>query len=108
MQGSLDITEQMDKTLADFIQQVKTSEPLTNKQTEHTKAEEIDNIWAEIKEIKAVLKNTTKQHPKTVGKAEKQNVETQTNPQPEAAENLNKTTNYFKKIDKPNYDKFIK
>ena len=69
MQGSLDIIERMDKTLTHLIQQVKTSEPLTNKQTEYTKAEEIDTIWAEIEEIKAVLKNTTKQHPKTVGKA---------------------------------------
>ena len=59
---------------------MKDSEPLTNKQTEYTK-DEIDTIWAEIKEIKAVIKNTNKQHPRTVGKAEKQHVETQTNNQ---------------------------
>ena len=102
LQGSLDIIEQMDKTLTDLIQQVKTSEPLTNKQIEYTKADEIDTIWATIKDIKAVLKNTNKQHPKTVGKAEKQNVEIQTNSQPETTENLNKIANYFKKVDKPN------
>ena len=58
--------------------------------------DEIDTIWAQIKEVKAVLKNTNKRHARTVGKAEKQNVETQTKSQPEAAENLNKATNYFK------------
>ena len=87
---------------------MKTSEPPTNKQAELTKADEIDTIWAAIKEIKTVLKNKSKQHPRTVGKAEKQSVETQTSSQPETTENLNKITNYFKKIDKPNYDKLIK
>ena len=106
LQGSLDIPEKINKTLTDHIQQVRTPELLTNKQTEYTK-DEIDTIWAEIKEIKAVLKNTNKQHPRTVGKAEKQHVETQTNLQPEATENLNKITNYFKRIDRPNYDKLI-
>ena len=87
---------------------MKTSEPFINKQTEYTK-DEIDTIWTEIKEImKAVLKTTNKQHPRTVGKAEKQNVETQTNSQPETTENFNKITSYFKIIDKPNYDKLIK
>ena len=86
---------------------MKTSEPLINIQTKYTK-DEINTIWDEIKEIKAVLKNTNKQHPRTVGKAETQNLETQTNSQPETTENLNKITNYFKKIDKPNYDKLIK
>ena len=38
--------------------------------------------------MKAVLKNTNKQHPRTVGKAEKQNVETKTNSQQETTENL--------------------
>ena len=86
---------------------MKTSEPLRNKQKEDTK-DEIHTIWVEIKEIKAVLKNTNKQHPRTVAKAEKQNVETQTNSQPETTQNLNKITNCFKKIDKPNYDKLTK
>ena len=76
---------------------MKTYEPLTYKQTEYMK-DEIDTIWAQIKEIKAVLKNTNERHARTVGKAEKQNVETQTKSQPEAAENLNKTTNYLKKL----------
>ena len=98
LQGSSDIIEKIDRTLTDLIQQVKTSEPPTNKQAELTKADEIDTIWATITEIKSVLKNTSKQHPRTVGKAEKQSVETQTNPEPETTENLNKITNYFKKL----------
>ena len=89
--------KKIDKTLTDLIQQVKTYEPLTNKRTEYMK-DEIDTIWAQIKETKAVLKNTNKRHARTVGKAEKQTVETPTKSQPEAAENLNKTTNTLKKL----------
>ena len=90
----MDIIEKVDKALTDLIQQVKTSEPLTNKQTEYMK-DETDTIWTEVKEIKAVLKNTNKQHLRTVGKAEKQNVETRTNLQPETTETLTKLANYF-------------
>ena len=50
LQGSSDIIEKIDKTLTDLIQQVKTSEPLINKQTEYTK-DEMDAIWAETKEL---------------------------------------------------------